>query len=128
MPFSGRVEIPPGPLGSGLQVQFDQFGGERLSAGSERDLASERQARQAQQILVLDENAKKRRLCASREPRRRIDRGTVLGGGVERNDDALDWGSQGRDPKGDAARASSTALAAKVSRRAAIRSLSVPAG
>ena len=121
MPFRGRGEIPPGPLGSGLQVQLDLFGGERLSASSERDLAGERQARQAQQILVLDENAMERRLCTSRQPRRGIDRGAVLGGGVERNDDALDRGSHGRDPNAEMARASSAALAAKASRRAAIR-------
>lgn len=121
VPFRGRAEIPPGPLGSGLQVQLDLFGGEWLSASSERDLAGERQARQAQQILVLDENAMERRLCTGRQPRRRIDRGAVLGGGVERNDDALDRRSHGREPNAEMARASSTAFAAKASRRAAIR-------
>ena len=89
VPFRGRAEIPPGPLGSGRQVQLELFGREWLSASSEGDLAGERQARQAKQILVLDKKPWRGAL-RGRQPRRGIDRGAVLGGGVERNYDPLD--------------------------------------
>ena len=78
------------------------------------------------EILILDKDAVQRSLGTGGKPRCGIDRGAVLGGGVERDDDALDWSSHGRadhgrDPRMDPARANSTALAANASSRLATR-------
>ncbi len=132
MAFGGCEQLAPGPLRSNLQVQLDMLGRQRLGGCPERGLARKRQARQVQQILVLDKDAVQRRLGVRREPRRGIDRGQVFASRVERDDDALDgsahYRAPGRLPCPDASRASSAALAANTSSRAAIRWFSVPSG
>ena len=130
--FCGREQLPPGPLRRHLQVHLDMLGRQRLGGCPERDLACERQACEAQQILILDKDAVQRRLGVRGQPRRGIDRGQVFADRVERHDDALDGSAHcrapGRPPCPDASRANSAALAAKASRRAAIRRFSVPSG
>src|SRR5260370_790787 len=104
-------------------MQLDMLGGQLLGICAQRNLSRERQAREVQQILILDKDAVQRRVRPSGKPRRRVDRGAVLGGGVERHDDALDgtalWRADFRrvaHQRGswpDASRASSAALAAE---------------
>src|ERR1700730_8806424 len=138
MPIRRSGKLAPHPLGEGAEVIFDIFPGQRLRPGAQRHLARKRQTSETDQLLVFDKDAVQRDSPAPRQARRRVDRCAGFRRGVERNDDAFDplchewlgvmsgWASVGL---GNAVlRASSEALAAKASSRAAMRWLMVPAG
>ncbi len=133
MPPRRREQVAPGALRGKPQVELDMLGRQLLGIRPESELAGERQARQMQQILILDKDAVQLRLGVRGEPRCGLDRDEAFARRVERHDDPLDLSSDWRAAHGrfsppDAARASSAALAAKASRRAAIRWFSVPGG
>ena len=98
MALGRRGEILPRPLGGNPQLPLDVLERQRLRACAEAYLARERKDCQAEQILVLDKNAMKRRLRACPKSRRGIDGIVGLGGGVELDDDSLDEVVHVRDP------------------------------
>jgi hypothetical protein len=121
VPFRGREKVLAGPLRGRLQMQLEVLRGQWLGARLQRDLAREGEARQMQQVLVLDKDAMQRCLGTRGKPRGSLDCCLALGGSVERDDDALDRADHGRDPRMDPARANSTAFAANASSRLATR-------
>jgi hypothetical protein len=111
-------QVAPCVLGKRPQLTLGLLQGQLLDPGAKRYLLREGQISQSQEIIVLDKDALQPRAPARREPRRDIDRGTVLRDRVKRDDDALDPYDHGVDPA--AARASAAAFAAKPSSRSTI--------
>ena len=128
MTLGCRVEIAPRPFGNHPQLPLDVLGYQPLCSCAERYVTGERQIGQAEQILVFDKNPLQRSLRQRRQSRRSVDGLAGLGGGVELDDDAFYEIVHDRYPTAEALRASSAVLAAKRSRRAAMRWLRVPIG